>query len=77
MSVSFTWKPVDPNDGISWGAGSKLHSILEEVFGGFPITLSKKDVGVLRGISASGYKEVDELINAINEHRDIEIEAHW
>ncbi len=35
MGVSFTWRPVNPDRGTSFAAGSGLHKALETAFGGF------------------------------------------
>ncbi len=77
MGVSFTWRLADPNHGISWGSGSKLHSALVELFGDFPLTLSHTAIPKLEGLSAGGFGDVLELINAILNNDKIEVLAHW
>lgn len=77
MGVSFTWKPENPNKGISFAGGSGLHGIMEEAFGGFPITLKKENISVLEGIKVCNNPDIQELIDAIYEHDAVVVEAHW
>jgi len=77
MGVSFTWKPTDPTEGISWGAGSSLNRALENAFGSFPATLTEKDIPKLEGIAACGFDDIHELISAILKHNSVDIESHW
>jgi len=77
MSVSFTWRPINPNKGISFGTGSSLNSALTTAFGDFPIRLTDKDIPILKGIIACGHEDLYELIEAISENDEIEINSHW
>ena len=77
MGVSFTWRPVDPTEGISFAYGSTLHGYLEDAFGGFPIIFTDKDISKLSGMAACGNDDLNELIAAIGEHGKVEVQAHW
>jgi len=77
MGVSLSWKPTDPSQGTSFASGSKLHSILENSFGGFPITFTNADVSKLEGIMACGYEDIQDLITAIYKHESVDVEDCW
>ena len=75
MSVSMTYRPHNPEHGKHFSNRSNLHKILEDTFGDFPITLCDSQIDILRGISACGYEDVDELVSAIHEFGKIKVEA--
>lgn len=77
MSVSLTWKPTDPSTGESFSSGGRFHQALEKAFGPCPLTIGSTEVGTLKGFVACGYEDAEELIEAINAHDSIDIEAHW
>ena len=77
MSVSFTYRPTNPNKGVSFAGGSSLNTVFENAFGGLPVHLTSKDVPRLEGFIDCGFTDVQELINAIYEHDDVILEAHW
>ena len=77
MGVSLEWKPVDPKAGFGFEGGSRLHKILEDEFGGYPITLGENEFNILVGIRACGYEGVQDLIDAVSEHGRIEIDCNW
>jgi len=77
MSVSFTYRPTNPSKGVSFAAGSNLNKAFENAYGSFPIILSKKDTSILRGFVACGYDDVEELITAICEFGEVEVQSHW
>jgi len=77
MSVSFTWKPVNPDKGTSFAAGSNLNMALVNAFGEFPFTLSDSDFGVINGMIACGHEDLSALITAIAEHGPVEVQSNW
>ena len=77
MSVSFTWRPTNPDTGISFASGSSLNTAFESAFGQLPITLRREDIGVLRGMESCGYNDLHALIVAIQEHESVEVSSHW
>lgn len=77
MGVSIIWKPTDPKHGTDVKGGSSFHKALENAFGGFPMTLTSKDVEKLQGIAACGHEGAQELINAIWEADSIDVDALW
>lgn len=77
MGVSFTWRPINPNSGISFASGSSLNKALEEAFGPMPIILSNTHIERLNGMIACGYDDLQEIITAIGDHEIIEIQSNW
>lgn len=78
MGVSISWKPTDPRQGTYVDGGSSFHKALENAFGGFPMTLTERDIGKLQGIAACGHEEgASELIEAIFDYASIEVSAEW
>lgn len=71
------WKPVKPIKETCFASGSTLHKYMENAFGIFPLKLVLVDVGVLKGIKACGYDELDTLISALQEHIILEVTAEW
>jgi hypothetical protein len=77
MGVSLTWKPENPNKGEYFASGSRIHDALERAFGSPPFTLHSSDISVLYGIKACGFEEVQEIIDAIEKHDAVVIDASW
>ena len=77
MGVSLTWRPLNPNSGTSFAAGSTLHGYLKSGFGDYPIVFTEKDIPKLEGIIACGYDDLWDLIEAIRMHEKVEVRDHW
>lgn len=73
MSVSFTYKPVDTNNGTDWGKGSELRAVMRTAFGSYPMILTSASIPVLHGILACGFTDVTKLIEAISVYGTIQI----
>jgi hypothetical protein len=71
MSISLGYRPVK-NDLKCFASSNNLHSILSDEFG-VPCTIGETEIGFLRGLVAAGYKDCQDLIEAICEHGKIEI----
>ncbi len=77
MSVSFTWRPVNPKEGKTFASGSDLRMALENSFGGFPFILTPKDVSTLKGMISCGFDPLKEIVEALDTYKKIEIKAQW
>lgn len=69
MSTSIDYRPAN-NGWTNCGGNSSLYQILEDEFGSI---IRSEDTNFLRGLVAAGYKEVEELIDALDNHYAIEI----
>lgn len=76
MSVSISWKPIKRNYTYVEGTSS-FSSALEKAFGALPAILNTDDIKKLEGIQACGYEGARELITAILDNNEIEVEAHY
>lgn len=77
MSVSIGWIPNNPKKLNYIDGGSSFLTVLENAFGGVPITLSHDDIGKLEGIYSCGHDGASQLITAILEQESIIVEAQW
>ncbi len=77
MGVSFTWEPVNPKKQNSFAAGSTLYKHLENAFGSFPLLLDRSHIEKLEGICCCDNHDLKCLIDAIDEHGSVRVEAHW
>ena len=77
MSVSLSWRPVEPNSGKVFSKSSNLQKIMEELFGDFPIVLGRDAVPKLEGVRACGYDDLQELIEALYTYENIKIVISW
>lgn len=75
MGISIVWRIIDPVEWHSVGTGAPNHlkDCLCDAFWSLPIILSEKDLDKLYGMKAAKLEGIDEIINAINEHKKIEI----
>lgn len=77
MSLSLTWKPVDPNIVKTFGGGSSLCSAMVDAFGQTPFIIknTEKNIGKLEGMISCGHKQLDNLISNLEEYGSIEIDT--
>ena len=83
MGVSICWRPVSSQThDITPGARSDFYDALSINFGEFPIKLDESHVRELNAMSCavndkSSKESYQALIEAIGQHKEIEVEARW
>lgn len=77
MGVSLNWKPVKPDNSITFASGSAINKALIEAFGELPVRLSYPHIERLKGIRACGFEDIDDLIEALEKNEQIEVDSQY
>lgn len=84
MSASIYWKQVKPvkSHSLNVGAPSNFLEILEKVFGSRNPQLDESNIEALKGMAAvyniyGGVNPYEELIEAIEQYKEIELWAEY
>ena len=81
MSASICWRPGQYGKSLGVWAPSRFISMLEEAFGQLPVKLDASDKPLLNGMRIALEERernaIEELIEAIDKHTEIEVMAHY
>lgn len=69
MSTNLMWKPVVKDQNY---IGSEIRDLIIKKYG-YKSKLSYQDLEYLKGLRDAGKEEASDLIDAINEHEEIEV----